>query len=58
MWLSRAVSQRLQRPHSEARGINLNFKYEKPKRVKNEEQPGLSADDYIRDPDYPAEAYF
>jgi len=25
MWLSRAVSRRRQRPHSEARGINLNF---------------------------------
>ena len=23
-----------------------------------DEQPGPSADDYIRDPDYPAEAYF
>jgi hypothetical protein len=24
----------------------------------HDEQPGPSADDYIRDPDYPAEAYF
>jgi hypothetical protein len=23
-----------------------------------DQQPGPSADDYIRDPDYPAEAYF
>ena len=23
-----------------------------------DEQPGLSSDDYIRDPDYPIEAYF
>jgi len=23
-----------------------------------DEQPGSSTDDYIRDPDYPAEAYF
>jgi len=38
--------------------------YHNPRKESNithgtyDEQPGYSTDDYIRDPDYPAEAYF
>jgi len=43
-------AKRKPRPVANAQPIDVFPAYD--------EQPGPSADDYIRDPDYPAEAYF